>query len=72
MEQKAVHTILEEDIYPNIDRFKLLKDLGPENKKNENGKWYVLCNCPVCGEKEAYLYNNNHIIYCNRKDKCGN
>lgn len=71
MEQKAVHTILEEDIYPNIDRFELLKNLAPVSKGGEDRGGYILCNCPSCGEKEAYLCNNKHVIYCNRKNKCG-
>jgi len=41
-------------------------DLYPEDKG-----LYFKIKCPSCGHKEAFIYKNNFIISCSRKNKCG-
>lgn len=46
----------------------LLEQLGlsPEDKVD-----YFKVVCPECGSKEAFVYKNNILIVCSRKNKCG-
>ncbi|MBC1890074.1 toprim domain-containing protein [Listeria booriae] len=33
---------------------------------------YFLCDCPSCGQHEAFMYKKNvNLIYCNRQSECG-
>jgi hypothetical protein len=47
------------------DNEELLADLDPDDQGD-----YFLCDCPGCGEHEAYFYKDSTWITCNRKDKC--
>lgn len=55
-----------DEIYSNLDKAEVTRDLDPQDK----GDYYLLT-CPECGKKEAYLYKTGLYIKCNRLDKCG-
>lgn len=40
--------------------------LAPEDRGD-----YFKVICPSCGHKEAFVYKNNRVIACSRKNKCG-
>jgi len=48
-------------------RLKILNyfNLIPQQKDNR-----ILLNCPSCNKREAFLYNDNHFIKCNRLNEC--
>lgn len=58
--------ILDNEIFPKLDRRLAVRDLDPE----DHGAYYVVT-CPECQQHEAYVYKNGFHIECNRKDKCG-
>ena len=58
--------ILDNYIYPRLDRSTMLADLNPQDK----GKHIVLT-CPSCGKREAYIYQTGLYIKCNRLNQCG-
>ena len=47
------------------DNDELLAHLNPEDKGD-----YCLCDCPSCGEREAYFYRAGDWITCNRRREC--
>jgi len=48
------------------------KSLLPELKPEDKGSYFIM-RCPVCGHREAYMYNDNPgHIRCNRQNNCGN
>lgn len=53
--------------FPETTLRKILEvaNLEPENKGD-----YFRVICPSCGHKEAFVYKNNRIIACSRKNKC--
>jgi len=59
-------TILEQEIYPNLDRAGLLAELDPQRKRG-----YLLTTCPQCGKRDAFAYENGYHLECNRKNQCG-
>jgi len=61
-----VKDILENEIYPNLDRAKALANLAPQDKGD-----YFLLTCPSCRKREAYVYKTGEYIKCNRLNKCG-
>lgn len=58
--------ILDNHIYPRLDRMTMLADLNPKEK----GK-YLILTCPSCGKREAYIYHTGLYIKCNRLNQCG-
>jgi len=61
-----VKDLLENEIYPNLDRAEALADLAPQDKGD-----YFLLTCPECRKREAFIYKAGEYITCNRRDKCG-
>lgn len=61
-----VKDLLENEIYPNLDRVEALADLGPQDKGD-----YFLLTCPDCRKREAFIYKAGEYITCNRRNKCG-
>ena len=43
----------------------LLQHLNPEDKRD-----YCICDCPNCGEREAFFYLTGDWISCNRQREC--
>lgn len=58
--------ILDNYIYPALDRSELLKDLKPMDK----GDYYVL-DCPKCNRHDAFIYKTSIIIICKHIISCG-
>lgn len=61
-----IKEILYSHIYPNVDINSFLAELKPVDKGA-----YFLCECPSCGEKQAYIYKGSNVLACNRLNKCG-
>ena len=61
-----VSELLEYDIYPCLDRAVVFQAYNPQNKGA-----YLLCDCPDCGKREAYIYHDGVMLICNRNDNCG-
>ena len=57
--------LLDNYIYPNIDREDLLRDLSPKAKGP-----YISLTCPQCKKPQAFIYKNGTQISCNRKNNC--
>ena len=55
-----------EEVYSNLDRAQIFRDMEPEEKGN-----YYLCRCPGCGQKRAYIYKSRKTLVCNRRNECG-
>lgn len=58
--------LYEREILPRLNREEVFADLEPVNKGT-----YLLCKCPECGEKEAYIYHDKFVLRCNRANACG-
>lgn len=58
--------ILEQRIYPALDRAVLFSGLNPSDK----GSYYQL-NCPRCQKREAFIYKDGFKVICNRLNNCG-
>ena len=61
-----VKDLLDNEIYPRLDRAEALRDLDPQDKGG-----YFLLTCPNCRKREAFIYKAGEYITCNRRDKCG-
>jgi DNA primase catalytic core len=60
------------EIYQQLDRQEVVKDLNPRFRSSSNGDYYEI-DCPKCQSKgAAYVYSNGKQIICNRKEKCAN
>ena len=57
MKLMATKEILEDKIYPNLDKATALSDLNPQDKGS-----YYLVTCPECNKREAVVYKNNIFI----------
>jgi hypothetical protein len=57
-----VELLLEEWVYPNLDRGRLLRELHPSDQENR----YVVT-CPQCHRKSARMYKSGVILFC----ECG-
>jgi hypothetical protein len=49
-----------------LDPELVFADLNPEPRGN-----YFICDCPECGQREAYFYSSGWMLHCNRLNKCG-
>lgn len=63
---KPTTDLLDNEIYPNLDRGDVFAELDPVSK----GGYYLLT-CPQCGKKEATVYKKGFKVFCNRKNQCG-
>ncbi len=61
----TVSELLEYEIYPQLDRSIVFEELAPQNKG-----LYLLCNCPACGQRAAYIYHDGVMLVCNRLNNC--
>jgi DNA primase len=61
----TVSELLEYEIYPQLDRAGVFQELEPQNKG-----LYLLCTCPDCKQRSAYIYHNGIFLVCNRLNKC--
>jgi len=61
-----IKKLLETEIYPAIDKASLLAAFEPVDKGA-----YFLLRCPSCNKREAFIYKDKGLIFCNRRDKCG-
>lgn len=51
--------------------FKDEKEMEDTLQAKDRGR-YLLCSCPDCDKKEAFIYKNNpNFIRCNRTNECG-
>jgi hypothetical protein len=57
-----IEQLLMEEVYPDLDRALVLKELEPREIEN---RYYI--NCPRCGQKKARIYKTGVILYC----ECG-
>jgi hypothetical protein len=57
-----VELLLEEWVYPNLDRGRLLRDLHP---RDEDNRYCVTC--PQCRRESARMYKSGVILFC----ECG-
>ncbi len=57
-----VEALLEECIYPHLDRAVALKDLNPVEIESR-----YLLTCPQCGKKTARIFKTGVILFC----QCG-
>ena len=55
-----------EEIYSKLNKIELLAEYEPQSKGN-----YYLLRCPNCSKKEAFIYENETYINCNRTNNCG-
>lgn len=46
------------------------EDVFAELEPVRKGAYYI-CECPQCGEREAYFYQNGQYLHCNRLNNCG-
>jgi DNA primase catalytic core len=58
--------ILEQRIYPALDRGMVFSKLNPSDK----GSYYLL-DCPRCHKREAFIYKDGFSLSCNRLNHCG-
>ncbi|TSC54270.1 MAG: DNA primase [Parcubacteria group bacterium LiPW_30] len=61
----TVSELLEYEIYPQLDRIAVFQELNPQNKGQ-----YLICTCPGCGKKSAYIYHTGIFLVCNRLNNC--
>jgi DNA primase catalytic core len=62
---RDVNEILYQEVYPRLDVEAFLSHLHPQDK----GEYYEV-DCPRCGQRRAYIYKNNWVIQCNRRNEC--
>lgn len=61
-----VGQFLEQEVYPRIDRARAFADLEPVEKGRK-----LMCRCPACGHREAYIYEDGFRLRCGRENACG-
>ncbi|MDQ7821474.1 MAG: hypothetical protein RDV48_01630 [Candidatus Eremiobacteraeota bacterium] len=59
---KFVEEMLQQQIYPTLDRAQALRDLDPVEAENR-----FLMTCPQCGMRTARIYKTGVILVC----ECG-
>lgn len=56
-----------EKIYTQLSHEIVFADLSPQR----SGPRTYIMNCPSCGQREMFAYDNSRVATCNRKNHCG-
>lgn len=66
MSDNALSEYLDAHVYPKLDREVVFADLEPKRKGAG-----IVCRCPNCGKRRAWIYPDKYLLHCNRQDSCG-